>query len=192
MGIFGPSQKDVWSNAAASIGAVYVDKTFKTQPRIEKMYKNRKIIMETYIVSTGKSAVTLTRARMCFIRENDIIFKVTPKNIFSGFAGIFKMPAVETYDYDFNDRFVVRGDDEPVIREIFENRKIRDLIKEIGKNRLELKRHKKNDESEIYYQFNGVLKDEKKIENVFSLFEAMLDELVKAGVASEKEPRTVI
>jgi hypothetical protein len=192
MGMFGLSKKNVWSNTVASIGAVYVDKTFKTQPHIEKTYKNRKIIMETYMVNTGKSATTLTRARMCFIRENDIIFKVMPKNIFSGFAGIFKMPAVETYDYDFNDRFVVRGNDEPVIREIFENKKIRELIKEIGKNRLELKRHKKNDKSEIYYQFNGVLKDEKKIENVFELFETMLDGLVKAGAASEKEPRTVI
>ncbi len=194
MGIFGPSQKDVWSEAASRIGAEYVGKTLKNPARIEKEHDNWKIVMDTYVVSTGKSTVTYTRVQAPFIWENDVIFKVSRKNIFSNLFGMFKMPAVETYDYDFNDSYIIRGNDEPVIRSIFENEKIRGLIQKTQKGVIQVKKYKraKDDERVLYYQLGGILKDIDKIAHLFELFCKMLDTLVETGVASKKQPEMIL
>lgn len=191
MKLFGPPLKEVWGNLADDIGGTFEQTgAFKT-PRLEKEYKVWTILLDTYTVNTGKSSVTYTRMRVPYKRENDVIFKITRRNIFSGIGSMFGMPVVETYDYDFNDEFVIKSNDENVVKEIFQNSELKDRIK--AQKRLILKcspyKEKKSyTDSEIYFQMTGVLKDEEKLKNLFSLFYLLLDELVKNGVAALETP----
>ena len=129
--------------------------------------------------------------RIPFRRENDITFKLSRKNIFSGLGSMFGMPLIGTYDYDFDDEFVIKGNDESVIRDIFQNQGIKDKIKLQKKLNLKVtpyKEKKSPTDSELYFQMTGVLKDIEKLKNLFDLFSELMDELSKNGVASLEKP----
>lgn len=187
MKLFGPPLKEVWSNLANEINAEFIPGAFLKTAAVSKGYKNFKILLDTYTVNTGKSSVTYTRMRIPFKRENDIQFKVSRKNIFSGIGSFFGMPVISTYDYDFDDKYVLKGNDENVIKDIFENDDLKKSI--IFQKNLILKVYpykpkKSIDNSELYFQMTGVLKDIDKLKNLFNMFKIIVDLLVEKGVAS--------
>lgn len=195
MKVFGPKLNEIWQQLADDISADFFKGTLLKSARVEKKYKNWNILLDTYTVNTGKSSVTYTRMRVPYKRENDIQFKMSRKNIFSGLGRMFGMPLIETYDYDFDDEFVLKGNDESIIKDIFQNQSIKDRIK--FQKRLIFKtgpyKEKKSlTDSELYFQMTGVLKDIDKLKNLFSLFSEMLDELVVNGVASEETPTMML
>lgn len=195
MALFGPSKNEIWQQLATEIDAEFIKGSFIKSGRVEKKYKNWIIVLDTFTVNTGKSSVTYTRVRVPYVRSNDVEFKLSRKNIFSGIGRLFGMPLIETYDYDFDDEFVLKGNDETVIKEIFQNDSLKDMIKLQKRLILKTKAYtvkKSLDESELYFQMTGVLKDMDKLKNLFNLFPAMLDELVKNGVAEDKPPKIVI
>ncbi len=195
MKLFGPPLKEVWQQLAVEVNADFVKGGFAKSARVEKSYNNWTILLDTYTVNTGKSSVTYTRMRVPYKRENDINFKLSRKNIFSCIGRMFGMPLVETYDYDFNDEFVLKGNDETVIKKIFQNQSIKDMIKFQKRLILKVKPYKVKKsltDSELYFQMTGVLKDMDKLKSLFSLFSALMEELVKNGVASEEKPSVVI
>jgi hypothetical protein len=195
MKLFGPPLREVWQQLAAEINGEFTKGSFAKSARVTKKYGNWIILLDTFTVNTGKSSVTYTRMRTPYIRENDIEFKLTRKNIFSGLGQVFGKPVIETYDYDFGDEFVLKGNDESVIKEIFQNDNLKAMIK--FQKRLILKtgpyKQKKSlTESEIYFQMTGVLKDIEKLKNLFSLFSELLDEFVKNGVAAPDKPKIIL
>ncbi len=195
MKLFGPPLKEVWQQLAVEVNADFVKGGFAKSARVEKSYNNWTILLDTYTVNTGKSSVTYTRMRVPYKRENDINFKLSRKNIFSGIGRMFGMPLIETYDYDFDDEFVLKGNDETVIKEIFQNQSIKDMIKFQKRLILKVKPYKVKKsltDSELYFQMTGVLKDMDKLKSLFNLFSALMDELVKNGVASAEKPSMVI
>jgi hypothetical protein len=192
MKLFGPPLKEVWQQLATQINGEFTKGSFGKSARVTKKHENWVILLDTFTVNTGKSSVTYTRIRTPYIRENDIEFKLTRKNIFSGLGQVFGKPVIETYDYDFDDEFVLKGNDESVIKEIFQNDDIKEMIR--FQKRLILKTgpykpRKSLTESELYFQMTGVLKDLDRLKNLFSLFAGMLDEFVKNGVASNERPK---
>ena len=195
MKLFGPPLREVWQQLAAEINGEFKKGSFAKSARVAKKHGNWIILLDTFTVNTGKSSVTYTRMRTPYIREKDIEFKLTRKNIFSGLGQVFGKPVIETYDYDFGDEFVLKGNDESVIKEIFQNDNLKEMIK--FKKRLILKtgpyKQKKSlTESEIYFQMTGVLKDIEKLKNLFSLFSELLDEFVKNGVAAPDKPKIIL
>jgi len=195
MALFGPPLKEIWQQLANEINAEFQKGSLGKTARVEKQYKNWTILLDTYTVNTGRSSVTYTRMRVPYRRENDIVFKLSRKNIFSEIGRMFGMPLIETYDYDFNDEFVLKGNDESVIKEIFQNQNIKDMIKFQKRVTLKVgpyKEKKSLTDSELYFQMTNVLKDIDKLKNLFALFSEMLDELVKNGVASEEKPTMIL
>lgn len=195
MALFGPPLKEVWQQLANEINAEFSKGGIAKAPRVFKIHKNWTILLDTYTVSTGKSSVTYTRMRVPFKRENDVQFKLSRKNIFSGLGSYFGMPVIGTYDYEFDDEFVIKGNDESVIREIFQNESIKDRIKFQKKLILKsgpYKERKSPSDSEIYFQMTGVLKDMEKLKNLFDLFIELLDEFEKNGVAAPERPMMIL
>ena len=191
MALFGPPLKEVWQQLANEINAEFTKGSIAKSARVVKTHKNWTILLDTYTVNTGKSSVTYTRMRVPYKRENDIQFKLIRKNIFSGLGSYFGMPVIGTYDYDFDDEFVIKGNDESVIRDIFQNQDIKDRIKLQKKLILKTKPYKEKKspaDSELYFQMTGVLKDIEKLQNLFELFSEMMDELEKNGIASPDQP----
>ena len=195
MGIFGPSRKEVWKQLSEEINANYIEGSFSKGPRIEYKHNNWTIYLDTYTVSTGKSSITYTRTRVPFINQKKFLFKVYRKGVFSNIGKALGMQDIEIgYDYFDND-YIIKGNDEILLRRLFQNHNIRNLIEKQSRILLEIKDNegrfgpKFNDnESELYFVVIGVIKDKERIKNLFELFVKIIDELETIGITVNQAP----
>ncbi len=190
MGIFGPSIKEVWKELSEEINANFIEGGFFKGSRIEYKHNNWTIYLDTYTVSTGKSSTTYTRMRLPFTNQKKFLFKIYRKGVFSNIGKALGMQDIEIgYDYFDND-YIIKGNDEILLRRFFQNHIIRNLIEKQSRILLEIKDNGgrfgpkfNDDESELYFIVTGVIKDKERLKDLFELFVKTIDELEKMGIA---------
>jgi hypothetical protein len=195
MVIFRPSRKEVWMQLSEEINADYIDGGFFKGPRIEFKHKNWTIFLDTYTVSTGKSNITYTRMRLPFVNTKKFLFKIYKRGVFSNIGKALGMQDVEIgYDW-FDNEYILKGNDEVLLRRFFQNHTIRNLIEKQPKIVLEIKDDEgkfgpkfSEDESELYFVVVGVIKDKERLKNLFELFVKVIDEFEMMGIAVNRTP----
>ena len=189
MGIFGASRKEVWKQLSKEINANYINGSFFKSPRIEYKHKYWTIYLDTYTVSTGKSTIAYTRMRAPFINTKKFNFKIYRRGLTSNIGKALGMQDIEIgYDYFDND-FIIKGNDEILLRRLFQNHKIRKLIEKQSKIVLEIKDDEgrfgpkfNENESELYFIVTGVIKDKERLKDLFDLFVLVINELETIGI----------
>lgn len=195
MGLFGTSRKEVWKQLSEEINASYIEGGPFKGPRIEYKHNIWTIYLDTYTVSTGKSNITYTRMRVPFVNNKKFLFKIYRKGVFSNIGKALGMQDIEIgYDYFDND-YIIKGNDELLLRKLFHNYKIQNLIENQSRILLEIKDNEgrfgpkfKDNESELYFVVIGVIKDKEKLKNLFELFVQILDEFEMIGITIHQTP----
>ena len=151
--------------------------------------------MDTYTESSGDSSYTYTRIRAPFVNKDGFRFTIYRKSIFSGLGKMLGMQDVEVGYPEFDDAFIIKGNDEAKLRALFANERIRQLI--------EMQPHiyltVKDDEGwfrtqfpegvdELYFRVIGVIKDLDRLKSLYYLFAEMLNHLCHIGSAYEDDP----
>jgi hypothetical protein len=195
MGIFGPSRNKVWKQLSEEINASYIEDGYLKGPRIEYKHKYWTISLDTYTVSTGKSTITYTRMRVPFINQKKFLFKIYRKGVFSNIGKALGMQDVEIgYDYFDND-FIIKGNNEILLRRFFQNHNIRTLIEKQSRILLEIKVDEgrfgpkfKGNENELYFVATGVIKDKDRLKDLFDLFKKIINEFELIGITAKQTP----
>lgn len=192
--MFGPSRKEIWQQFCAQTGSSYVEGGFARSDKIEATHGPWTVTLDTYVVSTGKSAVTFTRMRAPYVNPDGFRFAVYQSGIFTEIAKWFGMQDVEVGYPEFDGSFVIKGNDEPKLRRLFSNENIRRLISAQPNIYFSVK----DDEGklwgknfpegvdELYFQVVGVIKDIERLKLLYDLFAETLDELCRMGSAYER------
>ena len=105
------------------------------------------------------------------------------------------MQDVEVGHVQFDRDFIIKGTDEPKLRALFANVKIRELIEA----QPDIYFAVKDDEGmfgakfpagvdELYFLVGGAIKDVARLKHLFELFAETLDELCRIGSAYEESP----
>jgi len=198
---FGPSKKEIWQQFCAAIDARYVDGGFWKGDRVEARYGEWTVTLDTYTVSTGKSSVTYTRIRAPYVNPDDFRFNIYRKSIFSDLGKRFGMQDVEVGHPEFDEAFIIKGNDENKVRLLFGNSKIRELISTQSSIHFSVKDDESqfwgrqgfpDDVDELHFQVVGVIKDLERLDALFALFAETLDELCRMGSAYEDDPRVKV
>ena len=138
MGLFGSARQEAWKQLPQEIIGNYIEGNFFKGPRIEYKHKYWTIYFDTYTVSTGKSTITYTRMRAPFINTKKFNFKIYKRGIASNIGKALGMQDIEIgYDYFDND-FIIKGNDEILLRRLFQNHKFRNLIEKQSRIVLEI------------------------------------------------------
>jgi hypothetical protein len=195
-GMFGPSREEVWKELCGEIGADFIDGGFWKGDKVQAHVKGWTVTLDVYTVSTGHNTMTFTRMRAPFVSQDSLRFRIYRKSIFSGLGKMLGMQDIEVgYSSQFDDDFIVQGNDETKIKALFANPEIRRLIEEQPQIRLELK----DDEGfycsrfpdgvdELYFQVTGVIRDVARLKKLFDLFAEVLEEMHRLGFASDADP----
>ncbi len=194
--LFGPSRDEVWQKLSHEIGGDFDDGGFWKGSKLEVKHGEWTITLDTYTVSTGKSSTTYTRIRAPYINKDNFRFTIYRKSIFSGIGKALGMRDVEIGYPQFDDDFIIKGNDENLLRTLFANIKIRELISAQPRIHLQVK----DDEGyfgsqfprgvdELYFQTVGVIKDTQRLRQLFELFSEVLNHLCHIGSAYEDDPR---
>ncbi len=193
--IFGPSKKEIWKSLSEQIGSQFVEGGFFSADKVVARVKDWTVTLDTYTVSTGKSSNTYTRMRAPYVNKDGFSFKIYRKGIFSGLGKALGGQDVEVGFPEFDEDFIIKGNDEQKLRTLFANSKIRQLIELQPDICLEIK----DDEGwfaksfpegvdELYFCVVGVIKDIDLLKALFDLYAEVLNQLCLMGSAYESNP----
>jgi hypothetical protein len=189
--IFGPSREEIWQQLALELGAQY-QQDFWTGAKVEVTYGEWTITLDSYAVSNGKTSHVFTRFRAPYVNPDGFQFAVSRKHIFTGLAKWLGMQDVEIGHKEFDEAFVIQGNDEKKLRILFANQDIRRLIESQPQISLSVRgdqgwfsRIHPEGVDELYFQVSGIIKDVERLKELFALFGLVLDQLCEMGSAYE-------
>ncbi len=153
------------------------------------------VTLDTHTESSGESSVTYTRMRAPYVNPEGFRFTIYRKNLFSDLAKLMGMQDIEVGDPEFDEAFIIKGNDESRVVSLFSNSKIRQMTQDQPQIRLEVKDSEgwfgpkfPENVDELQFQVVGVIKDVERLKALFDLFAAVLDQLCKMGSAYKQEP----
>lgn len=197
--IFGPSQEEIWSQFANEIGGDFVDEGFWKAKKVVARFENWVVTLDTYTLSTGKTSTTYTRIRAPYVNKDGFKFKIYKSGWFSDIGKTLGMQDVEIGYPEFDERFIIKGNDESKLIELFSSDKIRELINVQDNIYLEVKEDEgwfgtdfPDGVDELYFQTMGVIKDIERLKSLYMLFSLILNKLCLIGSAYEHDPEVLL
>lgn len=196
--LFGPSRDEIWQQFAAGVGGNFTEGGFWKGSRVDAAHGQWTVTLDTYTVSTGKSSITYTRIRAPYVNPDSFHFNIYRKGIFSDLGKWLGMQDVTVGYPQFDEDFIIKGNDESKLRRLFSNAKIRELIEDQPEIQFSVHDAESGFWSaqnwppgvnELYFQIVGVIKDVDRLKLLYDLFSETLDELVRMGSASQTDPR---
>jgi hypothetical protein len=196
MGWFGQSLDEVWGRLSKEIGAQFVPGGFWKRGKVQKQVDQWTILLDTFTRHHGQHThVVYTRLRAPFVNPDGFRFSVHQAGAFSGLCRFLGMQDVEIGDPQFDDAFVVKGNDESRLVDLFADPKLRALFAALPRMRLEVKDSEgwfgptfPPDADELYLETRGVLKDLDQLKGCFDVFSALLHRLCLIGAAHKYDP----
>jgi hypothetical protein len=195
MAWFGPSKDEIWRQLCEEIGAEIVDGGFWKGRKVQVHAKPWTITLDTYTESSCESHQTYTRIRAPYINPEGFRFTIYRKGFLSGLGKLLGMQDIEVGDPEFDEAFIIQGTDEFKVMNLFAEVKLRQMIKDQPKIRLEVKDNEgwfgpqfPENVDELRFQVAGVIKDTERLKALFDLFAVVLDQLCRIGSAYKQEP----
>jgi hypothetical protein len=195
--LFGPSRDEIWQQFAAEVGGNFAESGFWKGSRVDAAHGQWTVTLDTYTVSTGKSAATFTRMRAPYVNRDNFHFNIYRKGIFSDLGKWLGMQDVNVGYPQFDEDFIIKGNDESKLRRLFSNAKIRELIEDQPDIQFSVRDAELSfwnvqnwppGISELYFQVGGIITDIDRLKLLYDLFSETLDELIRMGSASQADP----
>ena len=196
---FGPSREEIWKQLAGEMSADFIEGGFWKGSKVQASVHEWTVTLDTYIVSTGKSYITYTRIRAPYVNKDGFRFKIYRKGFFSDLGKRLGMQDIEVGFPEFDDQFIIQGNDEPKLQLLFKNPKIRELIEAQPDISLEVK----DDDGwlgtkfpkgvdQLVFHVVGIIKDVERLKLLYTLFAETLDQLCRIGSAYEDDPHIAL
>jgi hypothetical protein len=195
MSWFGPSKDEVWRQLCAEIDAEFVEGGLWKGNKVQLHVKPWTITLDTYTVNTEHSHVEYTRMRAPYVNPEGFRFTIYRKGFFSELGKLLGMQDIEIGDPEFDEAFIIKGNDAPRVQNLFADARLRELIQNQPSFRLEVNDSEgwfgpkfPENVDELHFQVVGVIKDVGRLKALFDLFAAVLDQLCRIGSAYKLEP----
>jgi hypothetical protein len=139
MGWFGPSKDEVWRQLSEEIGAEFVESGFWKGGKIQAHVGPWTVTLDTCTESSTDHSVHYTRMRAPYVNPEGFRFTIYRKGFFSDLGKLLGMQDIEVGEPDFDEAFIIKGNDEDRLRVLFSDPKIRQMIQDQPQIRLEVK-----------------------------------------------------
>jgi hypothetical protein len=191
---FGPSKKEIWQKLCPEIDGTFVDGGFWKSDQVIAKVDEWVITLDTYTISTGRTASVYTRMRAPYINKDGFRFKLYRKSMFSGLEKLFGMQDLKVRTSFLDDKYIIQGNNRQKVQELFSNPRVCALIKVQPDNYLEIeikngpglfgRRFPKEGISELHLLVGGVIKDMERLKSLFELFSEIMRQLSLMDSAS--------
>lgn len=192
--IFRPHIREVWQKLTAEIDADFIPgKGLRGADTIQAYHENWSIIIDT--LKRGKRPI-ITRIRAPYINADSFHFRISRKHVGSGIQKLAGMQDVVIGYPQFDKDFIIQGNDEYKLRQLFTHDRIRRLIAWQPAIRL----WNIEDTSwitddwgeglnELSFQTPGIIQDLGQLRDLYELFAEILNHLCHIGSAYEDDPQ---
>lgn len=185
--IFGPSREEIWSQIAAEYDGHFKKGSFMKKDKVRAFSGEWEIYLDHFARSTGKSSFPYTRIRAPFANQDNLYFKLYREGFFTGVAKYFGMQDIQLNNDEFDNQFVLKGNDVFKLSWIFESTEVKKHLYEVDKILLEIKngegifksRRYEEGSDELYFERAGIIKDLDQLRAIFNLFGAVLEKMTE-------------
>ena len=184
------NRREAFQAAAADLDATFVAGKRSSGDEVHLEHGPWRVILDTYVVNTGQTAVTYTRTRALYVARNDFTLCISRRNVFTRIAELFGFHGLLVRDPEFEGKYTVKCSNDHRGRSLMTDRRLRELIMVQPSLRLEIRRlswgmrRKRGDGVRaVAVQTTGVIKDPDRLVNYVLLVAATLDQLMKIGSA---------
>ncbi|MBO6515536.1 MAG: DUF3137 domain-containing protein [Bacteroidia bacterium] len=192
----GSKKRDAWTAVADRMGAEFTEGGFWRNDTLCLKRKNWTIYLDTFMRSTGNSSYPCTRIRAPYISTNNLQFRIYEENILSPVSKWLGLQDIQVGNKKFDHRYMIKGNDEHMIRKLFEPQDIKTLMLDIRSMAIRTKdkegyfsAHYAENADLIYFEQKGIINKEETLSALLALFCLLLDRLVEIGAASEEDPK---
>lgn len=194
--LFGPSKDEIWRQLCEQVGGDFFSGSLWKSSQVQVHHKHWTLTVDTYEQPRGKhGGTTYTRMRAPYVNKDGFRFTIYRRGFFSDLGKLFGMQDVEVGDPEFDEAFIIKGDDEEKLRKLFANPRIRQLLGQQPRIHLSVR----DDEGwfkarfpegvdELYFREIGIIKDIDRLKTLYDLFAEVLDHLCQIGSAYEDDP----
>jgi hypothetical protein len=199
MGLFGPSQEEIWQQLCQEIGAELVNGGFWKGNKVELQVGEVTITLDTYSVHANNlpqyHTEYYTRMRAPYINRDGFRFKVYRDNGFGFMRRLFGIPDVELGFAEFDEQYVIQGTDTQKLTALFASEALHKQLTADPSIWLEVK----DDEGwfstkfpegvdELHFSVGGIVKDIDRLKGFFAVFTETLMQLQKIGSLEKGNP----
>ena len=195
--LFGPSRDEIWQQFAAAVGGSFSDR---------RLLERRQGGCHAWPVDGHAGHLHRFHRQILHHLHPDaralcepgrLPVQHLPAGYFQQHRKWLGMQDVTVGYPQFDEDFIIKGNDEAKLRRLFANAKIRELItaqpdinfsREGRRTKFWGGRNFPPDVDELYFQVTGVIKDVDRLKWLYDLFSETLDELCRMGSAYEKNP----
>ena len=185
---FGPSQSEIWRQLSEKIGANFDEGGFARSQRVDVSHEDWTISLDAYYNPGTKS--TFTRLSAPYVNTDGFRFSIYRKGIFSDIGKRLGMQDVEVGFQEFDEDFIIKGNDESKLRALFADSEVRKQLTLQRGVHLSVEAaggwFRKDDPpstDKLTFQVPGVIKDIERLELLFRLMSVTLDRMCDIGSA---------
>jgi hypothetical protein len=178
---------DIWRSFARKHGAQAVDGRGGKLKQIRSTHAAWTISLDTYVVSTGNSSTTYTRARALVNASSDLRFKLYRENAFTRLGTMLGMQDVHAGNPELDAKYVVRSNNESMIRSLLIDSRVYHPLLALPKASFELARfrgkvgNRPRGVAELRVLVGGAVDDPATLDRMLDLLRASLEQLARMG-----------
>lgn len=186
------NKESVWQQFSTENNGLYVVGKYHNLDSVEIVYLNHKIIFDCYIhyqVVRGASFETaFTRVRLEFRSPDELKFRLTSQGFIDKVGKLLGAQDIQIGDSAFDNKFMIKGNDEFKIRTILSNQNIKQILSLQKDIQIQiLDKEGIFDEpiqkgySMLYYISENVVDEIEQLNSLLKLYQALIDQLTKTG-----------
>ncbi len=190
--LFGPSKDEIWRQLCREAGGQFVDGGFFRGSKAILSHGEWDFTLDTYSKGSSENRRTYTRMRAPYVNRDGFRFEIYRGGLFSGLGKMLGMQDVEVGFPGFDQDFVIKGNSESRLRQLFANDTLRRLVQLQPKIHLSIKddegwfgKHFPEGVDQLEFTCLGVMKDLDQLHDLYDLFAETLDHLCDMGSAYE-------
>jgi hypothetical protein len=195
MKLFGLSQADVWEALAEELGATFQNGKWWPGQRVVANVPPWQVVLDVY--HAGKQQ--FTRMRAPYVNADGFRFEVFRRHLFSPMAKWMGMQDVEVGFKDFDEAFIIRGNNEAQLKRLFASSTMRELLDAQPRIRFQVtgdgrifRKQFPDGVDQVQFLQLGIVKDLEQLKSMYQLFAKTLHRLCAIGSAYEDDPKVKI
>ena len=162
------SRRRAWEELAARVGLSFAPGNWLgLGMSISGTYRSQYITLDKFTRSTGKNSTTYTRIVLRLSQPTQLELLIYTEGIFSKIGKLFGMKEIQTGDEVIDQRYIIKGQPEPMIASLLQSYDLRQKLVEAPAL------HIKVQGQEIYYEKRGFNKDENSLIALFDLLASL-------------------
>lgn len=190
---FGPSYHDVWQSFSEEAGGSFERGGMLKTSKVRIKHAPFTMTLEPY-TDGGENSTTYTWVRVAFRERGAMRFNIGRRSFLTKIATWFGGRFVATGHPAFDEKLVLKGEDEAALKAFFSDTRLCDLITaqrphqlSVGRDKWVIRRKLPDDAAELRFVDIGLIKDPERLKKVVELIKLMLDRLVERGVAAKED-----